>query len=166
LGIPIAAGFSQLFGGEMWLDSEVGKGSTFYFTIPYLPVKAKNKRPVILVAEDEEANFMLLEMWMGKFCDIVHAHDGNEAVTLAHENKDIDLILMDIKMPYLNGIEATKQIRQFDLKIPIIALTAFVMDDEKEQILKAGCNQLLPKPIKRDHFKKLLTSYVPDINLE
>ena len=69
-------------------------------------------------------------------------------------------------MPHLDGIEATKQIRQNNHKIPIIALTAFVMDDEKEQILKAGCNQLLPKPIKRDNFKKLLNSYIPNINLQ
>ena len=95
LGIPIAAGFTNLFGGKMRLDSKIGKGSTFYFTIPYKQTMVKNKRPLILVAEDEEANFMLLEMWMGKFCDIVHAHNGIEAVKIVKENNLIDL--------YFNG---------------------------------------------------------------
>jgi len=164
LGIAIAEGFTQLFGGNMWLDSELGKGSTFYFTIPYLPKSNDEisiEKPTILVAEDEEANFLLLQMWLKKYCNLVHAQDGRETVTLAQENPDFDLILMDIKMPLLNGIEATRAIRKTNRETPIIAQTAFIMDDERGAIIKAGCNEILSKPIKREEFKKLLMKYIP-----
>lgn len=162
LGIPIAEGFTQLFGGKMWVESEIEKGSVFYFEIPYLPVDAENSlsKPNILVAEDEEANFMLLEMWMGKICNIFHAKDGNEAVEIVSNNPDIDLVLMDIKMPYVNGIDATKQIRKSNTTVPIIAQTAFVMDKEQQEILAAGCNEILTKPIKKNDFKILLEKYI------
>ncbi len=166
LGIPIAEGFTQLFGGKMWLDSELGKGSTFYFAIPYLPNSPdlnQTKKPTILVAEDEEANFLLLQLWLKKYCHLIHANDGHETVALVKENKDIDLVLMDIKMPYLNGIEATKEIRKSNEQIPIIAQTAFIMDDEREEIRSAGCNEIISKPIQREDFKKLLTSYIPHL---
>ena len=166
LGIPIAAGFTQLFGGNMWVDSELGKGSTFYFTIPYLPKpnqEISNKKPTILVAEDEEANFLLLQMWLKKFCNLIRAHDGQETVSLARDNTKVDLILMDIKMPYLNGIEATREIRKSNGETPIIAQTAFIMDEERQEIMKAGCNEVLSKPIKREEFKKLLTKYIPHL---
>lgn len=166
LGISIADGFTQLFGGKMWLDSELNKGSTFYFTIPHLPktVSSKGKdKPTILVAEDEEANFLLLQLWLKKYCHLIHANDGKETVEIALENNGIDLILMDIKMPLLNGIEATKEIRKTNKEIPIIAQTAFIMDDEKEEIRRAGCNDIISKPIRREGFKKLLTSYIPSL---
>lgn len=165
LGIPIASGFTQLFGGKMWVDSAPGLGSTFYFTIPFLPRSTTtnlDKKPTILVAEDEEANFLLLEMWLKKYCHLIHANDGHETVSIFEaKNKDIDLILMDIKMPYVNGIEATKEIRKANEKIPIIAQTAFIMDDEKEEIRNAGCNEIISKPIQREEFKKLLVNYIP-----
>lgn len=166
LGIPIAEGFTQLFGGKMWLDSELNKGSTFYFTIPYLPSNSDvepNKKPTILVAEDEEANFLLLELWLKKYCRLLHASDGLQTVQLANDNEDIDLILMDIKMPYLNGIEATKQIREHNTKIPIIAQTAFIMNEEREKVIHAGCDEVVSKPIHRENFKKLLTTYIPHL---
>jgi len=163
LGISIAEGYTQLFGGKMWLDSELGRGSTFYFTIPFIPVKLENEKPTVLVAEDEEANFLLLELWLKKYCNLIRAHDGHETVSQVEKNTNLDLVLMDIKMPYLNGVEATKEIRKSNKKIPIIAQTAFFMDDEKEEILDAGCNEIVSKPIKRDEFKKLLTNYIPHL---
>jgi len=169
LGIPIAAGLAKLFGGKMWVDSEPKNGSTFYFTIPYRPVsneKVKDEKPLILVAEDEEANFLLLEMWLKKYARLIHATDGNETVELAKTNQDIDLILMDIKMPYLNGIEATREIRKLDKDIPIIAQTAFVMENEKKDILAAGCNEILSKPIRNKEFKGLLSHYISQLKFD
>ena len=100
-------------------------------------------------------------MWLKDYCQLIHTQDGNETVKVAQENPGIDLILMDIKMPYLDGIEATKAIRKTDKTTPIIAQTAFIMEDEKQEILNAGCNEILSKPIKREVFKKLLTKYIP-----
>lgn len=167
LGIPIAAGLIKLFGGRMWLNSQVNIGSTFYFSIPHLPIKEKTRssRPTILVAEDEEANFLLLEMWMKKICNVIHAEDGNEAVAEVARNEEIDLVLMDVKMPYLNGIEATRRIRETNQKIPILAQTAFVMEDEQNELLQVGCNEVLAKPIRRNDFEQLLAKYIPQLKL-
>lgn len=167
LGIPIAAGLIQLFGGKMWLDSKENVGSTFYFSIPYKPQIQKeiDKKPTILIAEDEEANFLLLEMWMSKLYNIIRVEDGNEAVAEVAKNEDIDLVLMDVKMPYLNGIEATKKIRETNQKLPILAQTAFVMENEHNQILEAGCNEVLSKPIRRADFEQLLAKYIPELKL-
>ena len=120
------------------------------------------EKPTILVAEDEETNFLLLEIWLKKFCHLLRAHDGNQAVSIAKENPNLDLILMDIKMPYLNGIEATRAIRKTNQNIPIIAQTAF-MHKELNEILEAGSNEVISKPIRREKFTKLLTKYLPHL---
>ena len=89
----------------------------------------------------------------------------NEAVAEVARSDEIDLVLMDIKMPYLNGIEATRKIRETNQKIPILAQTAFLMEDEQNQILKAGCNEVLAKPIRRNNFEQLLAKYIPELKL-
>lgn len=165
LGIPIANGFVALFGGEMWLESEVNNGSTFYFKIPYIPCAPEDsmqKKPTILVADDEDVNFYLIEMWLGDYCNLLHASDGNKVLNICR-SEDIDLILMDIKMPYLSGTEATIEIRKTDQKIPIIAQSAFVMQSETEEILAAGCNEIITKPIRQETFKKVLSAYLPQL---
>ncbi len=166
LGIPIANGFVELFGGKMWLQSELNQGTTFFFTIPYLPVEdliSAQEKPVLLVAEDEDVNFYLLEMWLGKYCNLLHASDGNEALKILEEKEKVDLILMDVKMPYMGGIEATKEIRKKNINIPIIAQSAFVMQSETDEILAAGCNEVMTKPIKQQTFKKVLKGYLPQL---
>lgn len=165
LGIPIAKGFVELFEGKMWLKSEVNQGTTFFFKIPYLPCDLQNKtleKPKVLVAEDEEVNFYLLKMWLGKYCDLIHASDGNKVLEIFQKEK-VDLILMDVKMPYMNGIEATSEIRKSNKNIPIIAQSAFVMQAETEEILAAGCNEVMTKPIKQQTFKQVLKQYLPQL---
>jgi len=166
LGIPIAAGFVKLFGGDIWLDSALGMGSSFHFKIPYLPILKEHpthEKYTILIAEDEEANFFLLEMWLSEFCEILHANNGEEAVSIFLEYTTVDLILMDIKMPVLDGISATKEIRTHNNHIPIIAQSAFVMQEETAQILAAGCNEILSKPIGKQKIQEVLNKYLPEL---
>jgi CheY-like chemotaxis protein len=113
----------------------------------------------ILVAEDEELNwFFLREMLRQTGATICRARDGNEVVLLARKLKP-DAILMDIKMPELNGIDAARKIREFNKKVPIIAQTAFVMTEEKEECMRSGCNHFVTKPIDRTTIMELIDSY-------
>lgn len=109
-----------------------------------------NKK-VILVAEDQPDNFTLVQAYISKFYDIVHAENGAEAIEVIKRDADnIDAILMDIKMPLIDGIEATSEIRKLDYKKPIIALTAYAYPEEKIIALNAGCDYYLTKPISQD----------------
>jgi len=163
LGIPIAKGLVKLFGGKMWMESKVNIGSTFYFSIPYNPppvVTPKEEyKYTILIAEDDDVNFLLLNLWLNSDFNIIRAKNGFEAVHLHEQNERIDLIVMDIRMPYLDGIEATKEIRKTDMYIPILAHTAYAMNQESVAIRLAGCNDVLIKPITRDQLLKVLAEY-------
>ena len=172
LGLPISKNLVKLMGGEMWVESKEKAGSTFYFTLPLVTEEAeeeprfiisnktynwKNKR--ILVAEDEALNWLFLREMLSKTgAEILRAKDGLEAVSLARQ-KQPDVILMDIKMPELNGIEATRKIRSFSAKVPIIAQTAYVMAEEKEESMQAGCNQFVTKPLDRTVIMEIIDSY-------
>lgn len=172
LGLPISRSLVNLMGGEIWVESEPEKGSCFYFTLPMVQeepleeprVLISNKNynwsnKQILVAEDEELNwFFLREMLRQTGATIYRARDGNEVVLQARKLKP-DAILMDIKMPELNGIDAARKIREFNKKVPIIAQTAFVMTEEKEECMRSGCNHFVTKPIDRTTIMELIDSY-------
>ncbi len=172
LGLPISNNLVKLMGGEMWVESKVNKGSTFHFTLPLVTEEAIAEPRVmisnksynwtgkrILVAEDEMLNWMFIREMLSKTgAEIVHAEDGIQAVKISRKLKP-DAILMDIKMPGMNGIDATRKIRTFNKKVPIIAQTAFVMAEEKAESKLVGCNHFVTKPLDRTVIMELIDSY-------
>ena len=173
LGLAISKRFVELFKGEIWLNSSK-EGTTIFFTIPYTKVQKSiitsviDKKPKIvksnieipiLVAEDEEYNLLYInELFSKTNYKIVEAVNGLEAVEMANKHPEIKLILMDIKMPIMNGIEAMKEIKQTQPNIPIIALSAFAMESDKENALANGFDGYVSKPID----KKLLFNLIEE----
>ncbi|MEI8047904.1 MAG: ATP-binding protein [Bacteroidota bacterium] len=176
LGLAITKSYIEMLGGTIWVDSEEGKGSTFFFIIPYnaeLEVNSTLKNPVpsvkvwnqvknlkILIAEDDEVSDNLISNMAQKFGEkIFNVRTGIEAVEVCHTNPDLDLILMDIQMPEMGGYEATQQIRLFNKEVIIIAQTANGLSGDKAKCVEAGCNDYIAKPIMKDEFMSLLQKY-------
>ena len=164
LGLTIAKGIVRLLGGKIWIDSEPGKGTTIFFTIPLEEVPMENieeviieehtpfefnwKGKLILVVEDDDVNFKFIEtILLENQAQVLRANNGLQAVELYQSINKIDLILMDIKMPEMDGFDATRKIRSVNRQIPIIAQTAFALEEDREKCLQAGCDEHVTKPI-------------------
>ncbi len=177
LGLSISKGLVELLGGKIKVSSVPGKGSSFQFVLPARQIIKSVKLPVqqvngkgqqlglngltILIAEDEAYNYLFLaEMITGLKGHVLHAKNGLDAVEACRSHTEIDLVLMDIKMPVMNGMEATRQIRTFNPDLPIIAQTAYALGGDKEKALSAGCNDYLTKPILKSDLLNCLSRYL------
>jgi signal transduction histidine kinase/CheY-like chemotaxis protein len=179
LDLTISKNLIRLLGGKIWIESEPDTGSVFYFTIPFEQVPETYhqiapeeeyvipsytwKDKVILIVEDDEINYKFLEaVLQDTSVKLIHARNGLQAIELCKSINQIDLVLMDIKMPEMDGFEATRQIRKFNLNIPIIAQTAFVDEAEWDKFKDAGCNDQIIKPIEIKVFFEKIDNYLKE----
>ena len=162
IGLSLAKAYIELIGGKIWLNSQIDKGTSVFFTLPaakgekeepkaQTALNASIKNKTVLIVEDDELNYILLQEFLSNYkLKLLHAWNGQEALKLFRQEKHIDLILMDLKMPIMDGYEALKQIRIINPDIIIIAQTAYAAETDKEAIRLAGFDDYISKPINRD----------------
>jgi len=182
VGLTLAKEVIERMGGRIFVQSEKGVGSEFSFSIPYRPAGGSTRIKSKL-ANNEPLNFQA--DWSGKTCLLVDdnkdillylnrvlsdthiktisARSGIEALEIVKSTPGIDLVLLDMQMPEMNGIEATKELRKIRKDIPIIAQTAFIFEDDKDIILEAGCDACLIKPIRKDHLLTVMSSFLKSV---
>jgi CheY-like chemotaxis protein len=176
LGLSIAKAYVEMLGGKIWLQSEPAKGTQFFFTLPFKPKPALQAQPVqhknipngddalnkltILVAEDDlTGQIYISELLKGKCKKLIIADNGKEAVQKFSENPGIDMVLMDMAMPVMDGYEATAKIKEIDPKTIVIAQTAYALSGDKEKVLAAGCDDYLSKPFPGKQLFELARKY-------
>lgn len=161
IGLTIVKGILKLLGGQIHFKSEINKGTTFFVSLPLdINLREKVKRdiisikpntdskPIILIAEDDEANYEYMSIFLDEYAkEIILATNGKEAVEQYKIHPEISLVIMDIKMPVMDGLEATRQIKAINKEVPILAVTAFAMKGDEQKVFDAGCDDYLPKPI-------------------
>jgi CheY-like chemotaxis protein len=172
LGLSITKAYIEKMGGKIWVRSELGKGSTFSFILPYksaTPWETEAKETVkvsqlkgdmtILIVEDEEINWLYLHEILKNSVKTLNAVTGAQAVEYVKKHPEIEIVLMDIKLPDINGLELTKIIKQINNKITVIAQTAFALSGDREKALEAGCSDYITKPVKKADLLNLISLY-------
>lgn len=179
LGLTISRNLAELLGGSLWVESKSGQGSIFRMLIPaaglrhvdVVTEKSQSSNPLlqkrynwenkaILVAEDEELNFKVLNTCLARTkAKVIHANDGLEAIELFKQEK-IDLVLMDLQMPVMDGYEATLAIKKINYNMPVIAQTSYVLANEKEKCLDAGCDDYIDKPLDLEELLHKIDKYL------
>ncbi len=177
LGLSICKAYIEKIGGEIWLESEKGKGSTFYFTVPYKPVEyiksddetLKGERSnfkkggVILIVEDELYNYLFAEYVLKDHgYRIIHSESGQKAIEYIRLYPEIGLVIMDIRLPDISGYEVTREIKMMRPDLPVIALTALALSGDRESALAAGCDDYLKKPITKEKLIESISYFLEE----
>jgi CheY-like chemotaxis protein len=172
LGLSIARGFVKQLGGDMWVDSKTGEGSIFYFTIP-----AKNEttneinqqqqssqpnKPLVVVAEDDDSNYKYLEIVLKKASfKVLRSKNGIETVEICRTVPNISILLTDMKMPDMDGVESTRRIRQILPDLPVIALSGLISSEDESAARLAGCNEYIVKPVSKSKLLDTINKLLP-----
>lgn len=182
LGLTIAKEYTEFLGGTIRLDSEMGEGTTFYFTIPYKNgllnqrladmqfeeddskapgIEVPYRKLHIMVVEDDLVSYTYLNTLLSNFnCKVIHKTNGQDALEYCQEHDDLDMIFMDIRMPRMNGYKTTQEIRKINPNVNIIFQSAHVLQEEKEKSKAAGGNDYLCKPIRKTDLKRIVLRHI------